>query len=65
MLLIAYATVSFFNNVKGHLGIDLNPFRSSFFINTSKHHSLHHKYYNSNFGLYFLLWDKVFKTEKI
>jgi sterol desaturase/sphingolipid hydroxylase (fatty acid hydroxylase superfamily) len=64
-LLISYATISFFNNIKGHLGIDIIPSHTNTFINSSKHHSFHHKYFTSNFGLYFLFWDKVFKTEKI
>jgi sterol desaturase/sphingolipid hydroxylase (fatty acid hydroxylase superfamily) len=64
-LLISYATISFLNNVKGHLGIDIFPSHTNTFINSSKHHSLHHKHFTSNFGLYFLFWDKVFKTERI
>jgi lathosterol oxidase len=68
-LLILYATISFFNNLKGHLGVELGsvklrnvfPFK---WINTSTHHSFHHKYFNSNFGLYFLWWDRFFKTER-
>lgn len=64
-LLVAYATVSFLNNVKGHLGLDLFPGHTNTLINSAKHHSLHHKHFNSNFGLYFLVWDRVFKTERI
>ena len=64
-LLITYATVSFLNNVKGHLGIDIFPQHLNTIINSSKHHSLHHKNFTSNFGLYFLIWDKFFKTERI
>jgi lathosterol oxidase len=64
-LLITYAIISFLNNVKGHLGIDIFPSHLNTIINSSKHHSLHHKNFTSNFGLYFLIWDKFFKTEKI
>jgi sterol desaturase/sphingolipid hydroxylase (fatty acid hydroxylase superfamily) len=64
-LLIAYATVSFLNNVKGHLSLDFFPKHTNRWINSSRHHSLHHKNFNSNFGLYFLFWDKLLKTEKI
>ena len=31
-------------------------------INTSTHHNMHHKYANCNYGLYSIIWDKLFKS---
>lgn len=28
-------------------------------INSSAHHSVHHLYFNYNYGQYFTLWDRV------
>ncbi len=54
-------------NVMGHLGYELFP--SGFtgkkllgFINSSTHHNMHHRYFTSNFGLYFNFWDRLLKT---
>jgi sterol desaturase/sphingolipid hydroxylase (fatty acid hydroxylase superfamily) len=68
-ILIVFALISFLNNLKGHLGVDLMPekIKRAFpykWVNTATHHSHHHKYFNSNFGLYFLFWDKLMKTER-
>ncbi len=54
-------------NVIGHLGYELIPqkFHNSFFgklFNTGTHHNMHHRFTNSNYGLYFNIWDTVFKT---
>jgi sterol desaturase/sphingolipid hydroxylase (fatty acid hydroxylase superfamily) len=54
-------------NVMGHSGFEL--FHSGFttgtitkWHNTSTHHNMHHKYANSNYGLYFNFWDRVMGT---
>ena len=54
-------------NVYGHLGYELYPkgFSKSRFgkwINTSVNHNQHHQYFKGNYGLYFLIWDRVFGT---
>jgi Delta7-sterol 5-desaturase len=54
-------------NVLGHLGFELYPTGSTRHwlggqINSSTHHNMHHKYVNSNFGLYFNFWDRVCGT---
>ena len=54
-------------NVYGHLGWELYPkgFSTSFigkWINTSVNHNQHHQYFKGNYGLYFLWWDRLFKT---
>lgn len=54
-------------NVYGHLGWELYPkgFAKSKlgkWINTSINHNQHHQYFKGNYGLYFLWWDRWFKT---
>lgn len=68
-LLIAYSLISFLNNIRGHLSVDLLPvhLKARFplnWINTSRHHSHHHKYFNTNYGLYFMFWDRWCGTER-
>lgn len=58
---------SFVFNVLGHLGYEIMPKNfiksgAHYFWNTATHHSLHHKYPNSNYSLYFNYWDRVFGT---
>ena len=60
--LLTFAFISFLNNIKGHLGFELSRGRARF-LNSSTHHSLHHRYFKSNYGLYFLFWDRICKTE--
>ena len=54
-------------NVGGHTGYEV--MRSGFtrrihtlWSNTATHHNMHHKYVNSNFGLYFNIWDRIMGT---
>lgn len=54
-------------NVYGHLGWELYPkgFNKTAigkWINTSVNHNQHHQYFKGNYGLYFLWWDRWFKT---
>jgi sterol desaturase/sphingolipid hydroxylase (fatty acid hydroxylase superfamily) len=54
-------------NVIGHLGYELIPTKlyHSFlgkWMNTSTHHNMHHRYTNSNYGLYFNVWDTFMNT---
>lgn len=64
MLLVIMSISSVIN----HLDIEIYPgwFMKSWvgklFIGAT-HHSLHHKYYKYNYGLYFTFWDKWKKTE--
>jgi lathosterol oxidase len=60
--LIIFAFISFLNNVKGHLGFEFSKGKATF-LNSSTHHSMHHRYFKSNYGLYFLFWDRLCKTE--
>jgi sterol desaturase/sphingolipid hydroxylase (fatty acid hydroxylase superfamily) len=55
-------------SVINHLNIEIYPegFRKNFFLKWwigATHHSMHHKQFKYNFGLYFTFWDKWKKTE--
>ncbi len=54
-------------NVYGHLGYELYPkgfagSRLGKWINTSVNHNQHHQFFNGNYGLYFLWWDRWMGT---
>lgn len=54
-------------NVYGHLGFELYPqgFHKTWigkYINTSVAHNLHHDKFHGNYGLYFLIWDRIYGT---
>ena len=54
-------------NVIGHLGYELYPkgfskSRLGRWVNTSVSHNQHHQYFNGNYGLYFLWWDRWMGT---
>ncbi len=54
-------------NIYGHLGYELYPrsfAKSSIgrWVNTSTSHNQHHQYFKGNYGLYLLVWDRVFGT---
>lgn len=54
-------------NLAGHIGYEFIPenlYQSRFgnWITTPTHHNLHHQFSKSNFGLYWIGWDKIFKT---
>jgi len=54
-------------NVYAHLGFELFPknFHKTWigkYINTSVAHNLHHDKFHGNYGLYFLIWDRITGT---
>lgn len=54
-------------NVYGHLGYEILPKKFNThpigrWMNTSVTHNMHHKYFNGNYGLYFLFWDRIMGT---
>lgn len=54
-------------NVYGHLGYELYPkgfsrSRVGKWLNTSVNHNQHHQYFQGNYGLYFLWWDRWMGT---
>ncbi|MEY4050681.1 MAG: Delta(7)-sterol 5(6)-desaturase [Bacteroidota bacterium] len=65
--IIIFFLLSIMYNIYGHLGWELYPkgFSKSFigkWINTSVNHNQHHKYFKGNYGLYFLVWDRMMGT---
>lgn len=54
-------------NVYGHLGFEIYPkgFHKTWlgkYVNTSVAHNLHHDKFHGNYGLYFLIWDRILGT---
>lgn len=67
-VLVVMLTIMSVSSVINHLDIEIYP---KWFAKNSisrsmigaTHHSLHHKQYKYNFGLYFTWWDRLSKTE--
>jgi sterol desaturase/sphingolipid hydroxylase (fatty acid hydroxylase superfamily) len=67
-VLLLHLTIMTFSSVINHLDIELYPkkFNKHFigrWLIGASHHSLHHKQFRYNYGLYFTFWDKWKKTE--
>ncbi len=67
-VLLFQLTIMTFSSVINHLEIETYPvdFHRHFigkWLIGATHHSLHHKQFKYNFGLYFTFWDKWIKTE--
>ena len=67
LAILAWSMYQLVLNVGGHTGYEF--FRSGFtrriyslWSNTATHHTMHHKYVTSNFGLYFNIWDRIMGT---
>ncbi|MDR7210736.1 sterol desaturase family protein [Flavobacterium piscis] len=65
--IIIYLILNLLYGIFGHLKTDVFPefwYKSNFtkWISTTKFHSNHHKNESHNFGFYFTIWDKIFKT---
>ncbi|KAH8551933.1 hypothetical protein BGW37DRAFT_492953 [Umbelopsis sp. PMI_123] len=54
-----YICMFFFVNIWTVMIHDGNYLLRSSIINSSAHHSVHHLYFNYNYGQYFTLWDRV------
>lgn len=57
----------FLYNVYGHLGYELFPARFNKtwigrWVNTGTAHNQHHQFFHGNYGLYTLIWDRMFGT---
>lgn len=66
-IIIIQLIIMTFSSVVNHLDIEIyprekSPFWSKWVIGAT-HHSLHHKQFKYNYGLYFTFWDKIKKTE--
>ncbi|MDP4284697.1 MAG: sterol desaturase family protein [Bacteroidota bacterium] len=66
-VIIIQLTIMTFSSVINHLDIEIYPGGSNNiwgkWIIGATHHSLHHKQFKYNYGLYFTFWDKIQKTE--
>lgn len=67
-VLLLQLTIMTFSSVINHLDIEIYPrnFHRHFlgrWLIGATHHSLHHKQFKYNYGLYFTFWDKWKKTE--
>ncbi len=67
-VLILQLTLMTFSSVINHLDIEIYPkgFQKNFLgrmLIGATHHSLHHKQFKTNYGLYFTFWDKWKRTE--
>ena len=65
--LMSFFVFSLVYNVYGHLGFELysRGFSKHWlgkWINTSVSHNMHHQYFKGNYGLYFLIWDRLMGT---
>ncbi len=67
VVLIILLVIMTFSSVINHLDIEIYPKNSyqlwSKWVIGATHHSLHHKYYKYNYGLYFTFWDRIKRTE--
>lgn len=66
-VILLFVLVMTVYNVYGHLGWELYPAGMARhplgrWINTSISHNQHHRHVHSNYGLYFLWWDRWFGT---
>jgi lathosterol oxidase len=64
---IAFSFLAFVFNVAGHLGYEFFPVRllsrnPMRWINSATSHNTHHRKFRVNFGLYTLIWDRLFGT---
>ena len=69
LVLLAFLVIMTVTGITNHLGYEIwwrgfarNPV-TRYWINAT-HHSLHHKYYRCNYGLYFTFWDRWLNTEQ-
>ncbi len=67
-VILIQLTLMTFSSVINHLNIEIYPGNFNKhavgkWIIGATHHSLHHKQFKYNFGLYFTFWDKIKSTE--
>ncbi|KAI9284156.1 hypothetical protein BC943DRAFT_326451 [Umbelopsis sp. AD052] len=59
-----YITIFMFVNIWTVMIHDGNYMLRSKIINSSAHHSVHHLYFNYNYGQYFTFWDRAFGSHR-
>jgi sterol desaturase/sphingolipid hydroxylase (fatty acid hydroxylase superfamily) len=67
MALAIFAMLSLIYNVYGHLGYEVMPrwlakTPAGALLNKSAYHNNHHRAFRSNYGLYTVIWDRLFGT---
>lgn len=67
IMLIALSIWMIAYNMMGHLGVELLPrgfarHPLTRWLNNATGHNQHHRRFSSNFGLYTLIWDRLFAT---
>lgn len=67
LAVFTFLTMMILRNVLGHLSVELLPSgfakgRVTGWLTTTTHHGLHHRYFTTNFGLYFTFWDRLMGT---
>ena len=67
-VILILLTLMTFSSVINHLNIEIYPgnfhkHKVGRWMIGATHHSLHHKQFKYNFGLYFTFWDKIIHTE--
>lgn len=70
VIIVGFMIFQIIYNVYGHLGFELFPpnFNKTIigkWINTSVAHNQHHMRYTGNYGLYTLIWDRLFGTLRV
>jgi len=66
-MVVAFSLISVIYNVIGHLGVEIYPrwwLTHPVFglLNSATVHNHHHRTFRGNYGLYTLIWDRVFGT---
>lgn len=67
LVIVLFMIFQIIYNVYGHLGYELFPrgfhkTKIGKYVNTSVAHNQHHKKFHGNYGLYTLVWDRMFGT---
>lgn len=67
IILLFYLVLMTISSIINHLNVEIYPevFRSNIigkWIIGATYHSMHHKKFNCNYGLYFKIWDKLLNT---
>ncbi len=69
-VILTYLTFMTLSAIVNHLGFEILPrnrfglWLARYFI-TGTHHAQHHRYFKTNYALFFPLWDRVFDTEDV
>lgn len=67
VIILLYLSAMTLSAIVNHLGFEVLPKGSAthpvgMWLISGTHHAGHHRYFKYNFGLFYTLWDRVFKT---